>query len=249
MATKGYYKVTLAHAVSDEEGHGTGGKAGDQTGNEVQFRDWYNRSKKWHTVLRASQALRRKIKTNAIVGVRNVHLGYDMNDRYTAYDKIKNKGYDYNKLTEDAECDCSQFATTCSSYAGVFIPRDTRTANMVTRYLATKQYKALTGDKYTETSENLKAGDIIVGEGHTAIVANVYWRMNKNLKKGATGRKADIKALQARLNDKGKYKLTIDGDFGPNTEKAVLAFQLNAGLEADGIVGRKTAEALDFLWG
>ena len=181
--------------------------------------------------------------------MRNPHLGYDMNQRYTAYDKIKNKGYDYNKLTEDAECDCSQFATTCSSYAGIPIPRDTRTANMVPRYLASGQYKALTGEKYTETSENLKKGDIIVGEGHTAIVVNVYWRMDKNLKKGAKGRKADIQALQARLNDKGNYKLTIDGDFGPKTEKAVLAFQLDNGLDPDGVVGRKTAEALNFLWG
>lgn len=249
MATKDYYKVTLAHAVSDEEGHGTGGKAGDQTGNEVKFQDWYNRTKKWHTVLRASQAIRRKIKTNAIAGVRNVHLGYDMNQRYTAYDKLKNKGYDYNKLTEDTECDCSQFATTCSSYAGVPVPRDTTTANMVARYLATKQYKALTGDKYAETSENLKAGDIIVGEGHTAIVANVYWRMNKNLRRGATGRKADIKALQQRLNDKYGSKLVVDGDFGVKTENSVIGFQLENGLEPDGIVGRKTAEALDFLWG
>jgi len=249
LATKDYYKVTLAHAVSDEEGHGTGGKAGDQTGNEVKFQDWYNRTKKWHTVLRASQAIRRKIKTNAIAGVRNVHLGYDMNQRYTAYDKLKNKGYDYNKLTEDTECDCSQFATTCSSYAGVPVPRDTTTANMVARYLATKQYKALTGDKYTETSENLKAGDIIVGEGHTAIVANVYWRMNKNLRRGATGRKADIKALQQRLNDKYGCKLVVDGDFGVKTENSVIGFQLEHGLEPDGIVGRKTAEALDFLWG
>ena len=58
-----------------------------------------------------------------------------------------------------------------------------------------------------------------------------------------------VKNLQLLLNGKGftgkdAQKLTIDGDFGSNTDYAVRNFQLAKNLEVDGIVGSKTWEAL-----
>lgn len=58
------------------------------------------------------------------------------------------------------------------------------------------------------------------------------------IKKGSTG--ADVRTLQSILN------LMIDGIFGPLTEEAVIEFQKNNGLTADGIVGPKTWEKLGF---
>jgi len=52
------------------------------------------------------------------------------------------------------------------------------------------------------------------------------------LKKGSKG--DEVKKLQESLN------ITVDGDFGPATELAVMRFQAQQGLEADGIVGPKT---------
>jgi len=52
------------------------------------------------------------------------------------------------------------------------------------------------------------------------------------LKKGSKGE--EVKKLQESLN------ITIDGDFGPATELAVMRFQAQQGLETDGIVGPKT---------
>lgn len=49
----------------------------------------------------------------------------------------------------------------------------------------------------------------------------------------------DVKELQMLLN-KLSFKLTVDGDFGLATEKAVKIIQSNNGLTADGVVGQQT---------
>jgi hypothetical protein len=53
-----------------------------------------------------------------------------------------------------------------------------------------------------------------------------------------------VEALQKRLVEL-QYHVTIDGDFGPATERAVVAFQKAHGLETDGRVGPLTETALD----
>lgn len=58
---------------------------------------------------------------------------------------------------------------------------------------------------------------------------------------GDTGSK--VEDVQRALNKHG-FTCTVDGDFGPNTEKAVKAFQAARGMAADGIVGAKTWAAL-----
>lgn len=57
------------------------------------------------------------------------------------------------------------------------------------------------------------------------------------IKRGSKGKA--VKVLQVILGG-----LDIDGSFGPATQAAVLAFQKNHGLEADGIVGPRTWKAL-----
>jgi hypothetical protein len=59
---------------------------------------------------------------------------------------------------------------------------------------------------------------------------------------GAIGK--DVRILQARLAQLGAVGLMIDGDFGPLTDKAVREFQLEHGLEVDGVVGVQTWSAL-----
>ena len=56
----------------------------------------------------------------------------------------------------------------------------------------------------------------------------------------------DVKMLQTALVNRGFSvgASGIDGSYGPATKRAVTAFQRANGLAADGIVGRKTAEAL-----
>ncbi len=62
------------------------------------------------------------------------------------------------------------------------------------------------------------------------------------LKKGSRGQY--VINLQWHLKDKVDGSLAADGVFGDATEKAVITFQQKAGLTADGLVGKKTKEAL-----
>ena len=66
--------------------------------------------------------------------------------------------------------------------------------------------------------------------------------LTRNLSLGASG--PDVLAVKRRLLELGCYapeitRLTRDA-FGADTRRAVLAFQVNNGLEADGIVGVRT---------
>lgn len=61
------------------------------------------------------------------------------------------------------------------------------------------------------------------------------------LRRGDEG--AAVKALQRALIDVG-FELTVDGDFGPATQRAVLDWQRQRKLVMDGIVGRVTWQSL-----
>ncbi|MBQ2202073.1 MAG: peptidoglycan-binding protein, partial [Clostridia bacterium] len=49
---------------------------------------------------------------------------------------------------------------------------------------------------------------------------------------------SDVKSIQRQLRDLGYYNDRITGYFGPNTEEAVLQFQLKNNVEADGQITR-----------
>ena len=68
--------------------------------------------------------------------------------------------------------------------------------------------------------------------------AELYARNTPNMDK------AIIIRIQEALAAKGFSPGDIDGEYGPDTEAAVVAFQLSEGLVADGQTGRDTAEAL-----
>lgn len=61
------------------------------------------------------------------------------------------------------------------------------------------------------------------------------------LKKGDKGNK--VRTLQDLLSRAG-FAVTVDGEFGPKTDRAVRSYQRSRGLTVDGVVGPKTAAAL-----
>ncbi|SOC46630.1 putative chitinase [Rhizobium subbaraonis] len=67
------------------------------------------------------------------------------------------------------------------------------------------------------------------------------------LRRGMRGEPVD--RLQSALRSAGFYFLTIDGDFGPGTEGALMGFQRANGLVVDGIFGSKSFAALQPYFG
>lgn len=71
---------------------------------------------------------------------------------------------------------------------------------------------------------------------------NPYPVPEKSIKLNSKGN--GVRWLQYILNEKGGYKLIVDGVAGLLTIGAVMDWQKKHGLEADGIVGPKTKESL-----
>lgn len=89
---------------------------------------------------------------------------------------------------------------------------------------------------------------VLAGQISDAVpVARKVMLTVRMLQNGSTGE--EVKTVQRLLNSMG-YKgsngkaLSIDGDFGANTDYAVKKFQANKSLTADGVVGEKTWGAL-----
>ncbi|PSJ48898.1 peptidoglycan-binding domain-containing protein, partial [Pseudaminobacter soli (ex Li et al. 2025)] len=61
------------------------------------------------------------------------------------------------------------------------------------------------------------------------------------LRMGSQG--AKVRELQGLLVRAG-YPVKVDGDYGPTTKKAVMAFQKARGLTIDGVAGPETMRAL-----
>jgi hypothetical protein len=61
------------------------------------------------------------------------------------------------------------------------------------------------------------------------------------LAKGATG--APVRRLQALINESGGH-VTVDGQFGPGTDRELRAVQSRAHLSVDGVAGERTWAAL-----
>ncbi|HII84977.1 MAG TPA: peptidoglycan-binding protein [Methanobacterium subterraneum] len=98
----------------------------------------------------------------------------------------------------------------------------------------------VTNSEIQETQDVLQKNKPF-GEKTTKILGNNT--TDGSLKLGSTGDK--VKELQQWLTDYDYYSGDADGVFGADTEKAVKAFQEEAGLIVDGVVGKDTTKAME----
>lgn len=265
--------VRIGHASGTERGKATGGKAGDQTGKEVCIRSWYNKG--WKVLLRAKDpAVRKKIAKSCIAACKNDKNGYDQSGRNTGLQEAKKVGWDFSKITKPSEFDCSSLATACVQAAGVDVwdggnAHTTRTLQQA--LVATGAFEALTDKKYLTGTDYLLEGDILLKPGSHVVmvlddgakaesedvhtppmsdIVTIYYSVRLPLL--VKGMESDaVKAMQQLLMARG-YELPrygADGEFGAETENALLLFQEDMCLEPDAKCGPKTWSALLGLTG
>lgn len=240
--------VKIGSARIDENGNAHGGAAGDQTGKEVSTQNWYKHTKGWRVFRAKDHEKALKIAKAMQAACDNSHIGYDQWQRLTLYNESKAYGFDPAKVTKDVETDCSALVRVCCAYAGIELQNFT-TDTEPGVLLKSGVFDELTGSKYTDQADYLRAGDILdtKTQGHTVVVLTDgarAWDDDGTLRKGDRG--DEVKAMQERLMALG-YSLPrygADGDFGSETLAALKAYQADKGLTVTGTYDAATRVAM-----
>ena len=197
---------------------------------------------------------KRMVAANALFGIKVGKSAYKFGDAWhgAAYKTRTTEYYDGKTATkitdyfrqydtvEDAVCDFMDMLLHCSRYKGAV---SRRTPQQSIEGIVAGGYA--TDPKYLSTilslikTYNLTQYDVISNGHYITDKVCPYAETSKTLRRGMRG--DDVRYLQWLLNHKFGYdNVTVDGGFGPTTEKIVCAFQRSVGLEDDGVVGKLT---------
>lgn len=157
--------VIIGSARHDEHGNCySGGKAGDQTGQEVSTQNFYNHSKGWNVLRAKDNKVAEKLAEAMQIACGNKNIGYDQSERYG----IIKHGINTKVNTE---CDCSSLVRACIIYASGKDVGDFNTSNERSVILKSGLFKDVGSYEQGDTLYN---GDILVTrtKGHTAIVVS-----------------------------------------------------------------------------
>jgi len=254
--------MRIAQASIDENGKTHGGKAGDQNGREVRITNWYSYGKSgWDVVIRPKDRNKAHKMAEAMkAACANNNIGYDQWQRESLLAEVKKVGNDFSKITTPTETDCSALVATVIVATGT--PEEKMrnknrgnklayTGDLKSLCAASGEFTILTEKKYLTSGDYLLEGDIILNEKSHVVVAIENGSKAESSAPipdpipyphlGSQGE--EVKKIQSGLNQVG-YKLTVDGDWGKNTQAAVLDFQEKAGMNPDGLWGPKSEAAL-----
>ena len=245
----------LGHAAINEKGTANCGAAGDQTNKEVYVRNWYK--KPWHTVFRPKSAtVAEKIAKAMEQACANNNIGYDQGQRTTLYTLAKEANWNISKITKKCETDCSALVAVCCNAAGVKVSKDMYTGNQKSLLSNTGKFTVYTTYKYIGSDDYLKRGDILLGNGHTAIV------LSDGIKVGTTTissflpsrgyfKKGDVSANIGKIASFMRKtfpaytdKKALGNTFGAYLEASIKEFQRRTKLEPDGCIGKLTLAEL-----
>lgn len=170
-------KNLFAWASIGENGKGTGGKKGDQTGKEVRIGNYYNFGQ--DKVIRFKNVLKgRKVAKVAKLLANDDSCGYSMTlgERETLFKACKGYNWDFEKIKKaikkgtfpKCNTDCSGFYTVCVNvtYGKQLLSADSTTRNLVKRCCVTnkKHFKLMVGipSKFHKGDAPIKEGKHII---------------------------------------------------------------------------------------
>lgn len=169
--------VTIAHASKNEMGDYLKGHRGDQTGLEVCIRQWYNRP--WNCVIRfIDPDMREKCAYAMERACANDNWGYSQADRNSGLEACRHLGYDPGLVKVPVNTDCSALVTVACIYAGIAECALVKYGNCATtstlknRLKATGEVEIFETTDYTNRTDKLLRGDILLAEGHHVAVVN-----------------------------------------------------------------------------
>lgn len=169
--------VQVAQASIDERGKGRGGKAGNQSGTELNIRAAYNAN--WHTLVVWRDGARGIRCANAAKGAAgNPRIGYDMDERNTIMPLAEAAGWDLSAITKDCECDCSSLASVCAIAAGaskeiMYAGGNLAwTGNLAERLDKTGLVEVHRGLTYAQMLAKAAPGSIWISNTHTVITVS-----------------------------------------------------------------------------
>lgn len=161
--------LMVGSARIDENGKISGGKPGDQTGNEVSTQPYYVHSKGWICVRAKSVPVANAIAKAMLQACENDNIGYCQGHRTTVIEQLRKSG-SLAKISAKTEADCSSLVRACCIQAG-FDPGNFNTSSEVSALKSTGQFM----EPITVTSNTkLYNGDILVTKtkGHTVVVVS-----------------------------------------------------------------------------
>lgn len=166
--------IKIGSARQDERGKLTGGRVGDQTGNEVSEQPFYVHKKGWYVLRPKDINHAMGIAERMHTACNNPNLGYDQSNR----GGVLKYGVDTKTKTE---CDCSALVRACIKEATGKDPGNFTTSTEA----AVLSASGLFENVFPYTSKTiLCTGDVLVTKtkGHTVIVTAGALRTVSNVK-------------------------------------------------------------------
>lgn len=177
--TKYIYSTTkhyIENCGHDENKKYKGGKAGDQTGDEMVLRTWYPRP--WTCVLHYPDPdVRMLIARLAIASALNNCVGYDQSQRTTFWKELVKANYNPSAIKTPCEGDCTSTTTAIVKAAGELcdiaalksLPISITSRNMRNKFAAAG-FIVRTDSRYLNSPSYLAPGDILLYDGHHAAI-------------------------------------------------------------------------------
>lgn len=264
--------VRIGHAGIAETG-GVRGQPGDQTGREVCVRSWYDGGWTF-AAIHPDAAVRERHARAVEAACANDCIGYSQDGRNTLYREAKAVDMDIGRIRTPCSCDCSSLqncAAVASGAPGVSYGSNGWVTGSMEKNLRAAGYAILKDKSLLRSEACCVRGAVYVSAGHSVCALDDGGRAAETLRAAGLSpddgadagsapeqrdarlpvlregdRSEAVRALQLLLRAKG-FSLGAagaDGDFGPQTKRALLGFQRRGRLGEEGFAGAKTWEAL-----